>query len=87
MEEVCQTSLIKGNNPVTTFIFGNRVSNVDLDVKKALPNECSVTNFYLADQNNVYANSEEIRQDYMRAYESIFKTLYPFYVKIKMISN
>lgn len=52
-----------------------------------LDNECSVTNFYLADQNNVYANSEDIRQDYMRAYESIFKTLYPFYVKIKMISN
>jgi hypothetical protein len=68
MEEVCQTSLIKWNNPVTTFIFGNGVSNVDLDVKKALPNdgyvildnECSVTNFYLADQNNVYANSEDI---------------------------
>ena len=32
--------------------------------------------------------SEDIRQDYMRAYESIFKTLYPsYYEDIENLTN
>ncbi len=92
MEEVCQTSLIRGDNPVLSYIFTDGKSSSKLEVKGTMPNdgyvfldrECSVTNFYLTDQNNTYTNGEDVRKDYMLKEPidnntSIFKSLYSSY--------
>ena len=92
MEEACQTSLIRGDNPVLNYIFTDGKSSSKLEVKGTMPNdgyvfldrECSVINFYLTDQNNTYTNGEDVRKDYMLKEPidnntSIFKSLYSSY--------
>lgn len=92
MEQACQTSLIRGYNPVLSYIFTVGKSSSKLDVKGTMPddgyvfldNECSVTDYFLRDKNYTYSNGEDIRQDYMlkaptEENTSILKTLYPSY--------
>ena len=104
IEQDCQTSLIKGENPVVSYIFTEGKSNVEINVKGSLPNDgyifldknCSITDYYLSDNKNVYSNGEDVREDYMLKATpgeetSIFKSLYPTYyeniVSINFISN
>ena len=92
MEQACQTELIKGIAPTLTYTFSDGKSNSNLELKGTMPDdgyvfldrECSVTDYYLKDQNYVYSNGEDIRKDYMlqaptEEETSIFKTLYPTY--------
>lgn len=92
MEQACQTSLIRGYNPVLSYIFTDGKSSSKLEVKGTMPddgyvfldNECSVTDYFLRDKNYTYSNGEDIRQDYMlkaptEENTSILKTLYPSY--------
>lgn len=92
MEEACQTSLIRGENPVLSYIFTDGKLNIPIDIKGTMPdegyifldNECSVTDFYLKDQNNEYTNFEDVRKDYMLSAiieedVPLFETLYPDY--------
>ena len=104
IEQTCQTSLIKGENPVLSYIFTDGVSNNKIDVKGSLPNDgyifldrdCNVTDYYLADNKNIYSNGEDVRSDYMlkapiEGATSIFKTLYSDYydslLSINVIKN
>ena len=104
MEQACQTSLIRGESPVLNYIFTDGKSSSKLEVKGTMPddgyvfldNECSVTDYFLKDQNYTYTNGEDIRQDYMlkaptEENTSILKTLYPSYydniVTINFINN
>jgi prepilin-type N-terminal cleavage/methylation domain-containing protein len=92
MEQACQTSLIRGYNPVLSYIFTDGKSSSKLEVKGTMPddgyvfldNECSVIDYFLRDKNYTYSNGEDIRQDYMlkaptEENTSILKTLYPSY--------
>ncbi len=103
-EQECQTQLIKGENPILSYTFLEGKINYPLEVKGTMPDdgyilldgECSVTDFYLKDKNNVYSNGEDIRKNYMlqaptEEDTSIFKTLYPSYydniVTVNFINN
>ena len=104
MESNCQLSLIKSENPTLAYIVTDTKLNVELDIKGTLPDdgyvfldkECSVSEFLLKDENNIYTNSEDIRNDYMLAeplenYSSIFKSIYPSYydnlISIKFVNH
>ena len=100
MEEACQTSLIKNQNPALSYIFTDGKSSNSIEVKGTLPddgyvfldNNCAVTDFYLSDKNNTYSNAEDARKDYMlkapiSSATSIFKSLYPtYYDNIKTVN-
>ena len=90
IEQSCQASLIKGKNPVLSYIFTDGVSNNKIDIKGTLPNDgyifldrdCNITDYYLTDNKNIYSNGEDVRIDYMlkaptEEATSILKTLYP----------
>ena len=104
IEEECQTSLIKGETPILSYTFSKGKPSSKLNVKGTMPDDgyvfldrnCSITNFFLKDQNNVYSNGEDIRNEYMlmastEENTSIFKTIYPtFYdhiVSVNFINN
>ena len=91
MEESCQMSLIKNQQPVLQYDFVNGSSSYELNIKGKLPDEgyvildnnCSVTEYYLKSNNNIYTNVDGTKEDYMlkasSETESIFYTLYPSY--------
>ena len=99
IEESCQMDLIKGKNPVLSYVFTDGKSSNKIDVKGSLPkdgyifldNNCNVNNYYLADNNNVYSNSDDVRKDYMikapnNDNNSILSELYnSYYNKIKNV--
>ena len=104
MEEACQTSLIKGENPILGYTFNEGKSNFKLEIKGTMPddgyvfldNNCSVTDYYLKDQNNVYSTSDDYRNEYMlnastEEEKSLFQTLYSDYfdqiISINFINN
>ena len=92
IEQSCQTSLIKGEKPIYSYVFTNGKTSSKLDIKGDLPNngyvlldkECNISDFFLTDQKNTYSNGEDIRNDYMLSSsiednKSIFESLYPSY--------
>ena len=89
MEEACQTSLIKGENPILGYTFNEGKSNFKLEIKGIMPddgyvfldNNCSVTDYYLKDQNNVYSTSDDYRNEYMlNASTEEKKSLFKLYI-------
>ena len=104
MEEACQTSLIKNENPTLSYTFTEGKTNIELDIKGELPyegyvllsKECTVTDFYLSDKNNIYSNTDDIRYDQMlkastETNVSIFKKMYSDYydniISVSFINN
>ena len=104
MEEACQTSLIKNENPTLSYTFTEGKTNIELDIKGELPyegyvllsKECTVTDFYLSDKNNIYSNTGDIRYDQMlkastETNVSIFKKMYADYydniISVSFINN
>ena len=100
VEQTCQASLIKGENPTVSYIFTDGKSNDKIDVKGSLPNDgyifldrnCNVENYYLTDNKNVYSNEEDVRNDYMlkassEEETSIFNELYDssYFERIKNV--
>ena len=104
MEEACQTSLIKNENPALSYTFNEGKANIELAIKGELPNEgyvllskeCTVTDFYLSDKNNIYSNTGDVRYDQMlkastETNVSIFKKMYADYydniISVSFINN
>ena len=104
IEQDCQTSIMKGENPILSYVFTEGKPNAKINVKGSLPNDgyilldksCTITDYYLTDNNNVYSNSDDVRKDYMLkapsvGSTSIFKTLYSDYyenlLSINVVKN
>ena len=100
VEQDCQTSIIKNETPILSYIFIEGKSNNEINVKGSLPNDgyillnrsCEITDYYLSDKNNVYTNIEGTKDDYMLKApiedgKSIFYSLYSdYYSNIKNVS-
>ena len=60
IEQDCQTSIIKGENPILSYVFTEGKSNSKINVKGSLPNDgyilldksCTITDYYLTDNKN-----------------------------------
>jgi prepilin-type N-terminal cleavage/methylation domain-containing protein len=103
VEQDCQASIMKGENPTLSYLFTDGKSSNEINIKGKLPSDgyilldrnCNITNYYLSDEKNVYSNEEDTRLDYMiKASEegiSIFKTMYPDYfdniISVNFIDN
>ena len=88
IQQDCQTSIMKGETPILSYLFTEGKSSNEINIKGSLPNDgyiflnrsCEITDYYLTDNKNVYLNGNDVREDYMLMKaengQSIFKDLY-----------